>query len=212
MDNPDASSRGDAVRLVSVRKLYGGASNGVVALSGVTIGFQRGSFTAAMGPSGPGKTTMLLTAAGLVRPTSGSVVVDGRELTGMSETALAKLRRERIGFVFQAFNRDPAAYLARAAVRSSRSRRTRINAVHGSNGSCGGTRSAAAACLTELPAGSLSPLWVRDQVLAMGRCTADLGSRRLRAWRSDTGPHAGRGDEDEEGRIGWMRELRAKAP
>jgi putative ABC transport system ATP-binding protein len=108
MDNPDAGGRGDAVRLVSVRKVYGGASNGVVALSGVTIGFQRGSFTAVMGPSGSGKTTMLQTAAGLVRPTSGSVVVDGRELTGLSETALAKLRRERIGFVFQAFNLLPA--------------------------------------------------------------------------------------------------------
>jgi putative ABC transport system ATP-binding protein len=108
MDNLDADGRGDAVRLESVRKVYGGASNGVVALAGVTIGFQRGSFTAVMGPSGSGKTTLLQTAAGLVQPTSGSVVVDGRELTGLGETALAKLRRERIGFVFQTFNLLPA--------------------------------------------------------------------------------------------------------
>jgi putative ABC transport system ATP-binding protein len=60
------------------------------------------------GPSGSGKTTLLQAAAGLERPTSGSVVVDGRELTGLSETALAKLRRVRIGFVFQAFNLLPA--------------------------------------------------------------------------------------------------------
>jgi len=108
MDNPAAAARGDAVRLVSVRKVYRGAGDGVVALAGVTIGFQRGSFTAVMGPSGSGKSTLLQAAAGLVRPTSGSVVVDGRELTGLSETALAKLRRERIGFVFQAFNLLPA--------------------------------------------------------------------------------------------------------
>jgi putative ABC transport system ATP-binding protein len=108
MDNPAADGRGDAVRLVSVRKVYGGASNGVVALAGLTIGFRQGSFTAVMGPSGSGKTTLLLTAAGLVRPTSGSVVVDGRDLAGLSETALAKLRREQIGFVFQAFNLLPA--------------------------------------------------------------------------------------------------------
>ncbi|HZD02819.1 MAG TPA: ABC transporter ATP-binding protein [Actinomycetes bacterium] len=108
MDNPDAGGCGDAVRLVSVRKVYGDASNGVVALVGVTIGSRQGSFTAVMGPSGSGKSTLLQTAAGLVRPTSGSVVVEGRELTGLSETALAKLRRERIGFVFQAFNLLPA--------------------------------------------------------------------------------------------------------
>ncbi len=108
MGNPDAGGRGDAVRLESVRKVYGHAGNGVVALVGVTIGFQQGSFTAVMGPSGSGKTTLLQVAAGLVRPTSGSVVVDGMELTGRSETAMAKLRRERIGFVFQAFNLLPA--------------------------------------------------------------------------------------------------------
>jgi putative ABC transport system ATP-binding protein len=108
MGNRAADDRGDAVRLVSVRKVYGSAGTGVVALAEVTIGFRRGSFTAVMGPSGSGKSILLLTAAGLVRPTSGSVVVDGRELTGLSETALAKLRRERIGFVFQAFNLLPA--------------------------------------------------------------------------------------------------------
>jgi putative ABC transport system ATP-binding protein len=108
MDKPDAGGRGDAVRLESVRKVYGGASNGVVALVGVTIGFRQGSFTAVMGPSGSGKSTLLQTAAGLVRPTSGSVAVDGRELTGLSERTLAKLRRVRIGFIFQAFNLLPA--------------------------------------------------------------------------------------------------------
>jgi putative ABC transport system ATP-binding protein len=108
MDKADIGGAGDAVRLDSVRKVYGGAGNGVVALDGVTISFARGSFTAVMGPSGSGKTTLLHAAAGLDRPTSGSVVLDGRQLSGLSETALTKLRRERIGFVFQAFNLLPA--------------------------------------------------------------------------------------------------------
>jgi ABC-type glutathione transport system ATPase component len=64
MESPAADGRGDAVRLVSVRKVYDGASNGVVALAEVTIGFQQGSFTAVMGPSGSGKTTLLLAARG----------------------------------------------------------------------------------------------------------------------------------------------------
>jgi ABC-type multidrug transport system fused ATPase/permease subunit len=63
-ESPAADGRGDAVRLVSVRKVYDGASNGVVALAEVTTGFQQGSFTAVMGPSGSGKTTLLLAARG----------------------------------------------------------------------------------------------------------------------------------------------------
>jgi putative ABC transport system ATP-binding protein len=94
----------DVVRLESVRKVYGGSRNGVVALNGVTLGFRRKTFTAVMGPSGSGKSTCLHCAAGLDRPTSGTVTLDGRQLQGMSEKALTKLRRERIGFVFQSFN------------------------------------------------------------------------------------------------------------
>src|SRR5256885_2809329 len=94
----------EAVRLEAVRKEYGG----VVALDGVSISFPRGSFTAVMGPSGSGKSTFLHCAAGLDRPTSGSVVLDGEELSGLSETKLTVQRRERIGFVFQAFNLLPA--------------------------------------------------------------------------------------------------------
>ena len=90
--------------LTDVRKVYG---RRVHALNGVTLGFQRGTFTAVMGPSGSGKSTFLHCAAGLDRPTSGSVVLDGQEITGMRERALTVLRRERIGFVFQAFNLVP---------------------------------------------------------------------------------------------------------
>ncbi|WP_433475137.1 ABC transporter ATP-binding protein [Spirillospora sp. CA-142024] len=100
------------VRLGAVRKQFGSRRNGVVALDGVTIGFAPGTFTAIMGPSGSGKSTFLHCAAGLERPTSGSVLLDGRELTHMGERALTRLRRERIGFVFQAFNLLPALSVA----------------------------------------------------------------------------------------------------
>jgi putative ABC transport system ATP-binding protein len=105
--SPDRGG-GDVVRLTSVRKVYGSQRNGVVALDGVTIGFARGSFTAVMGPSGSGKSTLLHSAAGLDRPTSGSVMLDGVELSDLSEAALTRLRRDRVGFVFQAFNLMPA--------------------------------------------------------------------------------------------------------
>jgi putative ABC transport system ATP-binding protein len=99
---------GEIVRLREVVKTYGSERCGVRALDGVTIGFRPGSFTAVMGPSGSGKSTFLHCAAGLDRPSSGSVVLDGHELSGMPERKLTELRRERIGFVFQAFNLLPA--------------------------------------------------------------------------------------------------------
>jgi putative ABC transport system ATP-binding protein len=98
----------DVVRLTDVRKTYGGRRTSVTALDGVTIGFPRATFTAVMGPSGSGKSTFLHCAAGLDRPTSGSVLLEDQELSTLSEVALTKLRRERVGFVFQAFNLLPA--------------------------------------------------------------------------------------------------------
>jgi putative ABC transport system ATP-binding protein len=98
----------DVVRLTDVRKTYGGRRTSVTALDGVTIGFPRATFTAVMGPSGSGKSTFLHCAAGLDRPTSGSVLLDDQELSRLSEVELTKLRRDRVGFVFQAFNLLPA--------------------------------------------------------------------------------------------------------
>ncbi|MFI5876446.1 ABC transporter ATP-binding protein [Streptomyces sp. NPDC051445] len=97
-----------AVQLTAVNRRYGAAGTGVTALRDVTLALPRGSFTAVMGPSGSGKSTLLQCAAGLDRPTSGSVRIGGTELTGMSERRLTLLRRERIGFVFQSFNLLPA--------------------------------------------------------------------------------------------------------
>ncbi|MBB5955911.1 putative ABC transport system ATP-binding protein [Saccharothrix tamanrassetensis] len=97
-----------ALRLESVRKVYGSGVNAVTALDGVTVGLRRGAFTAVMGPSGSGKSTFLHCAAGLDRPTSGRVLLGETDLAGLKENALTELRRQRIGFVFQAYNLIPA--------------------------------------------------------------------------------------------------------
>jgi putative ABC transport system ATP-binding protein len=97
-----------AIALRDVRKVYGEGEGAVVALDGINIGLAQGSFTAIMGPSGSGKSTFLHVAAGLDRPTSGTVALGETELTGLSERGLTILRRERIGFVFQAFNLMPS--------------------------------------------------------------------------------------------------------
>ncbi len=96
------------MRLENVSKVYGGGASAVTALHAVSHVFASGSFTAVMGQSGSGKTTLLQCAAGLTRPTSGTVGVAGVDVTGLSEAELAKLRGRRIGFVFQSFNLLPA--------------------------------------------------------------------------------------------------------
>ncbi|MGI5165734.1 ABC transporter ATP-binding protein [Spirillospora sp. CA-253888] len=98
----------EAVVLDTVSKVYGRGGGAVAALREVSVGLPKGGFTAVMGPSGSGKSTFLHCAAGLDRPTAGTVRLGGRDLSGMNETALTKLRRERVGFVFQAFNLVPS--------------------------------------------------------------------------------------------------------
>jgi putative ABC transport system ATP-binding protein len=83
-----------------------------VALDGVSVGLATGSFTAIMGPSGSGKSTFLNVAAGLDRPTSGTVTLGDTDLSRLNERRLTLLRRERIGFVFQAFNLLPSLTVA----------------------------------------------------------------------------------------------------
>ncbi|MFD9425849.1 MULTISPECIES: ABC transporter ATP-binding protein [unclassified Streptomyces] len=97
-----------AVELRGVQRRYGRGSATVHALRGIDLTLPRGSFTAVMGPSGSGKSTFLQCAAGLDRPTEGSVRLGGTEITGMSENKLTELRRSRLGFVFQAFNLLPS--------------------------------------------------------------------------------------------------------
>ena len=92
------------VELRRVSRIYGSGANAVTALEDVSVGFVTGSWTAVMGPSGSGKSTLLHCAAGLEHPTSGQVVIDGRDITGASDAELTRLRRTVVGFVFQNFN------------------------------------------------------------------------------------------------------------
>ncbi|MBU2667385.1 ABC transporter ATP-binding protein [Actinoplanes bogorensis] len=93
-----------AVRVEGLTRTYATDGQTVAALAGVDAAFARGTFTAVMGPSGSGKSTLLQTAAGLDRPTGGRVWIGDTEISKLSETRLTELRRDRIGFVFQAFN------------------------------------------------------------------------------------------------------------
>jgi putative ABC transport system ATP-binding protein len=93
-----------AVRLDSVTKVYGSGRNAVHALKDVTLELRRGTFIAVMGPSGSGKSTFLHCASGLDRPSSGKVWLADTELSQLKEDELTELRRERIGFIFQAYN------------------------------------------------------------------------------------------------------------
>lgn len=100
-------SSATVVRLSSVSKIYGSGDTQVTALNNVSVDFNSGEFTAIMGPSGSGKSTMMHILAGLDSLTSGTVFIEDTEITALSDTALTKLRRERIGFVFQSFNLIP---------------------------------------------------------------------------------------------------------
>ncbi|GAA2411165.1 ABC transporter ATP-binding protein [Actinomadura vinacea] len=92
------------LRTDALTKAYGGGPGTVHALRGLSVVIPAGTFTAVMGPSGSGKSTFLHCAAGLDRPTSGSVLLGGVDLAGLSEARLTELRRDRIGFVFQSYN------------------------------------------------------------------------------------------------------------
>jgi putative ABC transport system ATP-binding protein len=103
----DDSPVTSAVRADKLVRRFGSGLAAVTALDTVSIDVPARSFTAVMGPSGSGKTTLLHCLAGLDRPTSGQVWVGGEEITAMSDRELTRLRRNRIGFVFQAFNLLP---------------------------------------------------------------------------------------------------------
>ncbi|MFF7090786.1 ABC transporter ATP-binding protein [Streptomyces rubradiris] len=97
-----------AVRLTQVTKRYGDGESAAMALDQVSLGIPAATFTAVMGPSGSGKSTFLQCAAGLDRPTSGVVQLNGQNLAELGERELTAYRRTRIGFVFQAFNLLPS--------------------------------------------------------------------------------------------------------
>ncbi|MEU6964004.1 ABC transporter ATP-binding protein [Streptomyces chrestomyceticus] len=104
----DAADGGEAAaRAVSLVKTYGTGEAQVVALDGVDVSIGRGRFTAVMGPSGSGKSTLMHCLAGLDTVSAGRVWLGGREITGLDDRQLTRLRRDQVGFVFQSFNLLP---------------------------------------------------------------------------------------------------------
>ncbi|MFE6281156.1 ABC transporter ATP-binding protein [Streptomyces sp. NPDC057877] len=101
-----------AARVVDAVKVYGTGDTAVRALDGVSVDFPTGRFTAIMGPSGSGKSTLMHCAAGLDTLTSGSAHIGGTELGALDDRRLTLLRRDRVGFVFQAFNLVPTLTVA----------------------------------------------------------------------------------------------------
>ncbi len=101
------SSNNLAAHTLELSKIYGSGDAQVVALDAVSVGFQQGRFTAVMGPSGSGKSTLMHCVAGLDVPTSGDVFIGDTEIGNLKDKQLTELRRDRIGFVFQAYNLIP---------------------------------------------------------------------------------------------------------
>ncbi len=102
-----ASSDGTIVQAREVSRRFGEGDAAVDALSDVSVEFERDRFTAIMGPSGSGKSTLMHVLAGLDSPTGGTVIIDGTDITGLDDAELTKLRRDKLGFVFQFFNLLP---------------------------------------------------------------------------------------------------------
>lgn len=107
-----ATSASPAARVVDAVKIYGTGDTEVRALDGVSVDFPAGRFTAIMGPSGSGKSTLMHCAAGLDTLTSGSALIGDTDLSVLDDRRLTLLRRQRIGFVFQAFNLIPTLTVA----------------------------------------------------------------------------------------------------
>jgi putative ABC transport system ATP-binding protein len=101
------NSNGQVVEASRISRRYGDGAAAVDALVDVSVDFERSRFTAIMGPSGSGKSTLMHILAGLDKPTAGTVVLDGQEITNLDDGELTQLRRDKLGFVFQFFNLLP---------------------------------------------------------------------------------------------------------
>jgi len=101
------SANGPVVVATDLHRRFGEGDTAVDALDGVTTAFERDRFTAIMGPSGSGKSTLMHILAGLDKPTSGVVELDGVDITRLDDGELTQLRRDKLGFVFQFFNLLP---------------------------------------------------------------------------------------------------------
>ena len=107
MTTADEAGGAIVAQAVQLVKTYGSGEAAVTALDGVSVDFERGRLTAIMGPSGSGKSTLMHCMAALDRPTSGGVVIDGQSVGQLRDKALTRLRRDRLGFIFQAYNLVP---------------------------------------------------------------------------------------------------------
>jgi putative ABC transport system ATP-binding protein len=101
------AASGVVVEGKDITRVYGEGDTAVHALNGCSVDVNRGELTAVMGPSGSGKSTMMHILAGLDKPTSGSVSIEGTDITTLNDNDLTKLRRQHIGFIFQFFNLLP---------------------------------------------------------------------------------------------------------
>ena len=106
-DSTAVAAESPIVQAIDVSRRYGEGDAAVDALRDVSVDFERDRFTAIMGPSGSGKSTLLHVLAGLDRPTSGRVLIDGTDITALDDGDLTKLRRDKLGFIFQFFNLLP---------------------------------------------------------------------------------------------------------
>ena len=97
----------EILQVSNLKKIYGSGENAVHALDGVSLSVEKGEFVAVVGTSGSGKSTLLHMLGGLDRPTSGRVMVDGKDIFSLKDEALTIFRRRKIGFVFQAYNLVP---------------------------------------------------------------------------------------------------------
>src|ERR671937_739997 len=104
---PTSTATGVMVSAKDLWRRFGEGEAAVDAVAGVTVEFRCSEFSAIMGPSGSGKSTLMHCLAGLDKPTSGSVEIDGTEITALDDNDLTELRREKVGFIFQAFNLLP---------------------------------------------------------------------------------------------------------
>jgi putative ABC transport system ATP-binding protein len=102
-----AAAESPVAQAVHLTKVYGTGEAAVTALDDLSVDFERGRLTAIMGPSGSGKSTLMHCMAALDRPSSGEVIVDGQQVGKLKDKALTRLRRDRLGFVFQAYNLVP---------------------------------------------------------------------------------------------------------
>lgn len=97
----------DIITIHNLKKYFGKGAGQVKALDGITLSIEKGKFTAIIGASGSGKTTLLSSIGGLYEPTEGEIIVDGINLSELSEEQLTVFRRRKVGFVFQDYNLVP---------------------------------------------------------------------------------------------------------